>query len=239
MKKTTILPILGLALVAAVSLTAFSVKKVPQNNPEATFEEFLAQFPPQQLPYSLTETSLRTQLEQYVAYFNDPVATTTAQERQKRLDWKFYRFLPNLDAESSFSRLPMQAEPIALFVLQDKYAVLYSTSRSYGYGFSTFNIAVLDKKGAQISCNQVGKVMPETLVSAVISNTLQAEVKTWNIEWKKDYKKNGLEGNKVKNLVHAETATLDLLTPTKSEESRIQRKALPIQILESNDVKTK
>lgn len=239
MKKTTILPILGLALVAAVFLTAFSVKRTaPQTDPEATFEAFLAQFPPQQLPYSIAEKSLRTQLEQYTADFNNPIST--AAHTARRLDWKFYRFLPNLDAESSFSRLPMQAEPIALFALRDNYAVLYSTSRSYGYGFCTYNIAVLDKKGVQISCNPVAKVMPETLVSADISTALQAEIKTWRIEWKKDYQKNGLEGNKIKNLVHEESETIDLMKPTAPGERRIRRKEFPPQIyLESNDAKTK
>ncbi len=239
MKKTTILPILGLAVVAAVSLTAFSIKNVPQSNPEATFEEFLAQFPQQQLPYSLSETSLRAQLDHYVANFNNPVATKPA-TKPRRLDWQYYRFLPSLDAESSFSRLPMQAEPIAMFAANDKYAVLYSSSRSYGYGYSTYYIAVLDKLGAQISCNEVGKVMPQTIVSATVSKDLQAELKTWRIEWKKDYEQNGLEGNKIAGLTHVDTQSLDLMKPTTPVERGIKRRSItPIIAQEPNEAKTK
>jgi len=121
----------------------------------------------------------------------------------------------------------MQAEPVAMFAVADKFAVMYSTSRSFRTGYATFHVSVFDKEGHQISSNIVGKVMPETLVSATISNTLQVDMKTWRIEWKKDYGTNGLDGNKIKGLTHVETATVDLTKPTPKRPSRFEEMIAP------------
>ena len=186
MKKTTFLPLLSLTLVAVALLTAFSVKKVFLSDPEVTFEEFLQQFPAQQLPYALDENSLKVRLDQYVHQVNHPNAERNSVQTA-RLDWKYYQFLPDLENEASFSRLPMQAEPVALFATANNFAVLYSTSRSFRSGYATYHVSVFDKTGVQISSNMVGKVMPESIVSATISHSLQAEISTWKIEWKKDF----------------------------------------------------
>lgn len=243
MKKTIILPILGLLLVAALFLTASSVPPAPETDWEATFEDFLAQFPTQQLPYTITENSLRLQLDQYVAGFNKSAPTST-NIKPRHLDWHFYKFLPNLATEATFSRMPMEVEPVALLVTTDNYAIIYKTSRSYGYGFSTYSIAVLDKKGPQISCNEVGKVMPEKLISFTIAQNLQAEQKTWHIQWKKNYDRNGLEGNMIKDLAYVESKSLDLMMPTPLPLTREQRflspkTKAPAQEVTSEGSKTK
>lgn len=234
MKKTTFLPILGLMLAGAALLTAFSVKNVFLNDPEVTFEEFLQQFPQQKLPYALDENSIKVRLDQYVAQVNNPEANPGIPQTH-RLDWKYYDFLPDLENEARFSRLPMQAEPVALFAVADRYAVLYSTSRSYRFGFATYHISVFDQKGHQISSNMVGKVMPESIVSATISADLQAELKTWRIDWKKSYEKNGIDGNKITGLTYVETTRVDLMKPTPSEKKRLRHEELVPQIEENTD----
>ena len=231
MKKTTFLPVLGLMLAAAVFLTAFSDKKPLLNDPEVTFEEFLQQFSEKSLPYSLDENSLKAQLDKYVTQVNHP-DKETYKEQPKRLDWKYYQFLPDLKNEASFSRLPMQAEAVAMFAAGDKIGVMYSTSRSFRFGYATFHVCVFDKKGNQISNNVVGKVMPESIMSASISKMLQATLKSWHIDWKKDYAKNGLDGNQIKGLSLVESSNLDLTLPTPKSEGRFDKRMIAPPVIE-------
>ena len=231
MKKTTFL--LGLILAATALLTAFSVKNAFRNDPEVAFEEFLQQFPAQQLPYSLDEKSLRVRLDHYVSIYNN-----TAPDQQylqtERLDWKYYQFLPDLETEANFSRFPTQAEPVSMFATTDNGAFLYATSRRFSSGYATYYLSVFDKKGHPISSNIVGKVMPETIVSAAISASLQAELKTWRIEWKKDYGEAGLKGNKIKGLSYVESNRIDLTKPTpKGDPNRFKKLIAPPVIEEA------
>jgi hypothetical protein len=228
MKKTTLLPALALFIVAATALTAFSVKKAILNDNEVTFKEFLQQFPEQKLPYVLDESSLKARLDQYVTQVNNPSAENY-NVQTRRLDWKFFKFLPDLAAESSFSRLPMQAEPVALLTTGQNYAVLYSTNRSYRSGYATYYLSVFDKKGEQISSNLVGKVMPEDMTSATISQNLHAELKHWKIEWKKDYETHGLDGNKIKGLSLVQNESIDLNKPTPKAPNRLEKLRMPLQ----------
>lgn len=242
MKKTTLLPALALFIVAATALTAFSVKKAILSDPEVTFEEFLQQFPEQKLPYVLDENSLKARLDEYVVQVNHP-SRENYNVQSRRLDWKFFQFLPDLAAEASFSRLPMQAEPIALLAAGKNYAVLYSTSRSYRSGYAYYYLSVFDKKGVQISSNLVGSVMPESLLSSTITQTLQAELRHWKIEWKKDYDTHGLDGNKIKGLALVQSESIDLNKPTLKAPSRFEKKhqplTEPLPVAEPESSKTK
>lgn len=223
MKKTSIF--LGITLSAVALLTAFSNKKTPLLDPEPTFEEFLGQFPKKSLPYSLDEKSLKSKLEKFVDQVNHP-RKETYNGQAKRLEWPYYRFLPDLQNEASFSRLPVQAEALAMFAAGDKVAVVYSTSRSLHFGYATYYLSLFDEKGRQISSNVIGKVMPETILSANISKSLQAELKSWHIDWQKPYEDNGLDGNRITGLTFMESSRLDLNVPTNNRVAPFDKRSI-------------
>jgi len=213
MKKTTILSILGLTMVAAVFLTAFSVKNAPQSDTDVTFEQFLMQFPAKSLPYTLDENSLVAGLNKSLTADRSQ-ASYRSLEQPKKLKHQYFKFLPNLSGESSFNRLPIAVEPIAILATADNFAVLYSINRSFSAGFRTYNIAVLNKKGKQISCNVVGNVLPQNIVSCTVSAELMAELKTWKPIWKLDFDENGSVDNMITDISLVESQTVNLMAPT-------------------------
>lgn len=242
MKKITLLSILTLALVSAISLTAFSVKNATPAEKDPDFKEFLKQFPKQSLPYSLDEKDMLGDLQQYVADINNPKKSYTPSKKVNRLDWEYYKFLPGLKFESSFSRVPMQTEPVAMFALNDNYAVIYRSSRSFHFGYSTYKLAYFDKKGEQLSLNTIGMVGTESIMSAVISKDLQAELKTWKIDWDKDYLENGLDDNKITGLSYLESKHLDLINSSEAVnpfDDKKFRKPEPKEEILQEQMKTK
>jgi hypothetical protein len=228
MKKTTFLTLSLLCIVALFS--AFSVHSNSAADPEVTFETFLEQFPAQKLPYALDEKSLQARLDQAAA--ESQGKRKKNRETPKRLDWHYFKFLRDINNELAFSRMPLQVEPIARFTVGDHYAVLYSTSRSFRSNFATFHLSVLDKKGEQISSNQIGQIMPELLISSTISSELKAEITRWEIEWEENYEEKGLRGNAVKALSYVDTKSIDLLKATPKEPLNLKRELAPPVLLE-------
>lgn len=225
MKTNTLLPLVGLLAITAF-LSGFSAKKTAAPDPEITFQDFLAQFPAQRLPYTLDEKSLQNNLNAYVREINDQ-ADNNETYHVNRLGWDYFKFLPELENQAMFSRLPLQVEPVAVFATANYVAVLYGTSRGSRFAYATYHITMLDPSGKFISTNMVGKVMPDAILSANIAADFQVTTQSWNIKWQKDYDKTGIQGNKIKGLALAGTASIDLTQPTPLPESRIKELLAP------------
>lgn len=225
MKTNTLLPLAGLLAITAF-LSAFSAKKTVVKDPEITFQDFLAQFPAQRLPYALDEKSLQNNLNAYVMSINGQKGSDE-QVHFDRLKWDYFKFLPELENEAMFSRLPLQVEPVAVFATADHIGVLYGTSRGSRFAYATYHLTLLDPAGKFISTNMVGKVMPDVIVSSLISSDFQAKLQSWTINWQKDYEKTGIQGNKIKSISPYETATVDLKKPTPQPASRIKEMLAP------------
>ncbi|MBK8193667.1 MAG: hypothetical protein IPK76_10840 [Lewinellaceae bacterium] len=127
MKKTTALPTI---LIVLASLFAFNANA----QDEATFQDFLAQFPSATLPYNFNAQELQGQLENRTA------------AKAKRLGWEFYQFLPELERSAQFSSMPVYPEPVAKFETEKNIAVLYNIARGFSRGTKTYSISVFDKK---------------------------------------------------------------------------------------------
>ena len=88
MKTNTLLPLVGLLAITAL-LSAFSAKKTTAPDPEITFQDFLAQFPAQRLPYALDEKSLQNNLNAYVLTINGQNGGDQ-QVHLDRLKWDYF-----------------------------------------------------------------------------------------------------------------------------------------------------
>lgn len=234
MKKTTLLPLAALLVVAAL-LTAFTVHHKRQADSEVTFQDFIAQFPAQRLPYALDEKSLLANLELYVDEVNNRHNGTAARIRH-RLDYEFNQFLPELDLESRFSRLPIQVEPIAVFTTAQHIAVLYGVSRGYGFQFAKYQITVFDHQGAFVSQNKIGAVSTDKLQSALIDQNLQASTRYWKINWSKDYDQTGVNNNRIKGLCALHTESFDLRVPTPKPSTRFGKELLVPTVEETDAI---
>lgn len=173
---------------------------VASNAQNATFEEFLRQFPKANLPYALGEEELRGQLESRAA--NQPVAKT------KRLGWEFYDFLPALEEDARENRMPVYPEPVAALENATHYAVIYNTGRNFARQYKTYNIAVFDKAGNFVATRCIGGVNPTALASATIDENLQVTIKEYNVNWAKDYSTHGIEGNSILGITPVSTRTV-------------------------------
>ena len=69
--------------------------------------------------------------------------------------------------------------------------------------------------------------MPEEIISAQVSADFQVTTQSWTINWQKNYDKTGIQGNKIKGLALAGTASIDLTQPTPQPESRIKELLAP------------
>lgn len=203
MKKVTLLQLLLFAGASVLFTTTSNAQNVA--GAQATFQEFLKQFPAGQLPYSFGEQDLRTQLE-----------TRAGGEKTKRLAWEFYEFLPDLEENVRTNRMPVYPEPVVYFETKQYYAVVYNTGRKFARQFKTYNIAVFDKQGKYIASRCIAGVNPTALAAATIDEHLQVTIKEYSINWEKDYMTNGLDGNNIIGLTPTTTRTLDATTSTKN-----------------------
>ncbi len=191
MKSIFLIPVF---FVAFISLTAGQTNNMNASaaSAEPTFQDFLAQFPKAELPYSFDAESLQSQLE-----------NRAAAPKAKRLAWEYYEFLPMLEESARFSRMPVYPEPVAAFETATNYAVLYNTGRAFTKNFKSYHIAVFDKAGNHLATHFVAGVNPGTLTVATIETDLTASIQAFQINWAKDYQQNGAEGNSINSMTPA------------------------------------
>lgn len=192
MKNIKLIPALLLALASFFTLNAQEITP--------TFQEFLAQFPKAELPYTFSAQTLQTQLE------------TRPAVKAARMDWDFYQFLPELERSAAFSSMPVHPEPVAAFETEKYHAVVYNLARGLARGNKTYSITVFTKDGAYIGTHFVAGVNPEVLTAVTIDESLVANVIEYKVSWAKDYRDNGHIGNAVTGLTLVETGKFALAT---------------------------
>jgi hypothetical protein len=197
MKKALLIP----ALFFALFLSALNLNAQAAGTEGPSFQDFLSQFPKAELPYSFSSESLKGQLEK------------PATARAKRLAWDFYQFLPELERSAQYSNMPVYPEPVAAFETNEYYAVLYNIARGASKNTKTYSITVFDKQGNYIGTNFVAGFNPRTITTTEISAGLIANVTEYTVNWKNDYRQNGLEGNAVESLTRNATQEVNLTTP--------------------------
>lgn len=224
MKKTTFLPLLGLFILASL-LTAFTVRKVFNASTEVSFQDFLKQFPREKLPFGSNEKDLRADLDSYAAFANGD-EKAAYRTNFKKLDWKYYKFLPGLDEESRFSRMPATTEPVAMFSSGDHVGVLYTV----GYGrrmiYRNYSVTVFTKDGQFVSHNKLGSLGTETAITYSVDRNLNLTLKNWTINWEKDYSVTGVNGNKVTGLTQSDEKVIDLNAPTPEPQFRFKKEMI-------------
>jgi|1048.fasta_scaffold01859_3 hypothetical protein len=175
-------------------VSLFTLAASAQN---ASFEEFLSQFPKASLPYSLSQEALRSQLEQRAG--NQPV------ERPKLLEWQFYEFLPALEEDARTNRMPVYPEPVVALENETHYAVIYNTGRNFARQYKTYNIAVFEKNGKLVATRCIGGVNPVMLATAHINKDFIITIEEFSINWAKNYSTHGIEGNSILGLTRINT----------------------------------
>lgn len=155
MKK--VLSIIALVIVFASSIAA-------QNTTAPAFQDFLAQFPSANLPYTLDAQDLQQNL----------VAPVSAIEN--RLDWDFYAFLPELERSAAYSNTMVYPEPVAKFETESHFAVLYNIARGRSLGNTSYAITIFGKDGQYVATNFVAGANAQNITAAKITENLQALV---------------------------------------------------------------
>jgi hypothetical protein len=184
MKNIKLIPALLLALASFVTLNA------QETTP--TFQDFLAQFPKAELPYTFSAQSLQTQLESRPA------------TKAARLDWNFYQFLPELERSAEFSSMPVHPEPVAAFETEKYHAVVYNLARGLARANKSYSITVFTKEGQYVGTHFVAGVNADVLTAVTIDQALNANVIEYKVSWAKDYSENGYIGNNVTGLTLVE-----------------------------------
>ncbi len=192
MKNIKLIPALLLALASFFTLNAQETRP--------TFQDFIAQFPKAELPYTFNAATLQAQLE----------ARTAA--KAPRMDWEFYQFLPELECSAAFSSMPVHPQPVAAFETQQYTAVVYNLARGLARGNKTFSITVFMKNGKYVGTHFVAGVNPETLTAATINEDLSASILKYKINWTNNYRDNGPIGNCITGLTVVKTGVFSLAT---------------------------
>ncbi len=195
MKKTTAIPAI---LMILASLFAFNANA--QEEATVSFQEFIAQFPTATLPYNFSSEELQGQLQNRTA------------AKAKRLGWEFYQFLPELERSAQYSSMPVHPEPVAKFETENNIAVLYNIARGLSRGTKTYSITIFDKQGNYIGTHFVAGVNPNTLTVATVTESLNAEVKEYKVNWANDFRTFGAQGNQVTGLELQDSQVLDLIS---------------------------
>jgi hypothetical protein len=192
MKNIKLIPALLLALASIVSLNA--------QDTTPTFQDFLAQFPKAELPYTFSAQTLQTQL------------VTRPAVKAARMDWDFYQFLPELERSAAFSSMPVHPEPVAAFETEKFHAVVYNLARGLARGNKTYSITVFTKDGQYVGTHFVAGVNPDVLTAVTIDQSLVASVNEYKVSWEKNYRDNGHINNAVTALTLIETGKFELTT---------------------------
>ncbi len=162
MKKSILIPALTLVF---ASLFAMNL-----NGQTPSFQDFLAQFPTESLPYNLDVQSLQAK-----------ITGTAATEKAKRLSWEYYEFLPELERSAEFSGMPVHPEPVAKFENGQYFAVLYNLARGFSKGSKTYSISLFDKQGAYVSTHFVAGANANEITSVMIDNQMKATVSLFRL----------------------------------------------------------
>ncbi len=192
MKNIKLIPALLLALASIVTLNA--------QDTTPTFQDFLAQFPKAELPYTFSAQTLQTQL------------VTRPAVKAARMDWDFYQFLPELERSAAFSSMPVHPEPVAAFETEKFHAVVYNLARGLARGNKTYSITVFTKDGQYVGTHFVAGVNPDVLTAVTIDQSLVASVNEYKVSWEKNYRDNGHINNAVTALTLIETGKFELTT---------------------------
>jgi hypothetical protein len=190
MKHIKLIPALLLALASFVSLNA--------QDTQASFQDFLSQFPKAELPYTFSAQTLQTQLE------------TRPAVKAERLDWNFYQFLPELERSAEFSSMPVHPEPLVAFETAQYHAVVYNLARGLARSNKSYSITVFTKEGAYVGTHFIAGVTAESLTAATIDEALNANVIEYKVNWAKNYRDNGYINNNVIGLTMIETGKFQL-----------------------------
>lgn len=193
MKNAKLIPALLLALASIFTLNA------QETTP--TFQDFIAQFPKAELPYTFAAENLQASLE----------ARSAA--KVAYLGWEFYQFLPELEHSAEVSNMPVHPQPVAAFETEKYHAVVYNLVRGLARGNRSYSISVFTKDGQYVGTHFVAGVNPENLTAATIDQTLNASVVGFSVNWANNYRENGPIGNKVTGLTITENGKMDLTTP--------------------------
>ena len=223
MKKTLFILAAGLTL-AALFLSSFSRKTstLPADSGEISFKQFLKQFPKAALPYSIDKQTLQAHVEEEIARQTSDEDTYKPQQTAKRLEWKYYEFLPALKNASRFSRMPLFAIPVAQFTSDEFIAVLYMSGRGYSRNFGDYSVALFDKSGKHIATNNVAYVYSTKMATTTIDTDLTASTESWQINWEKDYTEAGFEDNSIKDYTLLEKSATDLrIAPEVEDEDPV------------------
>lgn len=145
MKKALILPALLLLCVTLFAQTP-------------SFQDFLAQFPKAELPYSINVEDMQA-----------PAAAG-------RLNWDFYAFLPELEHSAEFFAMPVYPEPVAMFETEKYFAVVYNVAHGIRKDKS-YSMSVFNKKGDHIATNFVAGNVNGKVTTVNIDANLQAVAK--------------------------------------------------------------
>ena len=190
MRNSKLIPALILAVASFFTLNAQDIKP--------TFQDFLAQFPKAELPYTFSVESLQSQIE------------TRANNKIQALGWEYYEFLPELERSAIYSSMPVHPEPVAAFETDNYTAVVYNLARGLARGKKTYSVSVFTKEGEYIGTHFVAGVNPHILTSVTINEDLVANVLEYKITWEKEYSSNGPIDNSISNLTLIENGKLKL-----------------------------
>jgi hypothetical protein len=180
---------------------------------KATFAKLLEQFPKGTLPYSLTTSVLRTDV--------DTMAYSKYRNRQKTvLPREFRTFFPNLVEEGKFSRMPPPPpEPFLAFEADGKYVLIYLTER-----FSkSYMVATFDGKGKFISERPFASVGLHGITAATLDEKLKLTRVEYKILWDKPTDKEGYKNCKITELKLEKTTVESLIKKDSQKEIKTEK----------------
>ncbi len=183
---------------------------------KVTFEQLLKQFPKGTLPYSLTTNMLREEL----TTMSQGDATTKVERHS--LKRAFLRFLPLVNDNSMFSRMPMPLpEPFLAFETNGKHILVYFTQ---GYSsYKTYYVSTFTNTGKVISEKQLSHVGLSSIVDATINENLDLTRFYYTVIWNKKPDKNGYKNAKIVELKLTKKTTESLLNKDVEKENKIEK----------------
>ncbi len=212
MKKTILLlaalPAIGLLVAFTRHTTA--ARSIPEHQPGDAFKEFLAQFKPATLPYSISAKKLQEQM------------TSALKETNSKRSKKIGRledpegFLP-YDRLSMISRVPTYREPEVQLATMDHHVVIYSISRGFSRPYKTYVAVVFDKKGTALASHRLAEISHDFLAAATIDASLQTTVQTYRIKWKEDEENPDAE-RRIAGLTPETSKVFDLSQPSEDDD---------------------
>lgn len=154
-------------LLFAIAAMTFLAAPAPAQT--VSFDQFLQQFPAATLPFSIDADALQADLSN-----NEP-------SQVARLDWAYFEFLPELENNAQFCRMPVYPEPVARFETDKYHAVLYNLARGASKGSKFYTISVFDKEGTHLGTHYIGGITNKQMNAFSISTDLIATVNSFSM----------------------------------------------------------